>query len=322
MEKIKLYFDEEFHRYTDENGREYKSVTTLLHDYVPKFKKDYWLKKKAEELKTTEEALEKQWNTISKEACLRGSNIHGFIESGIKGSSQFAKAVKYLFRDKGEMITVYDIPTLDAEYRVIDIDEFIEQTNGKYEKLYALMRKYVEHGYKLYSEIGVFLPEYLLSGTIDVLCYRPDRFQILDWKTNRGGLIFKSGYYQKDKSHKPAQQTNIWVDKDERLLPPLGHLPNCNGYVYSLQLSLYARMVEMMLEIPCIGLCLCHIDCDFELNEYGMPKRFEDGLYHIKENPVERLTFYKIPYLSNEINRILTDRKNVVDAMQVTEAFQ
>ena len=34
------------------------------------------------------------------------------------------------------------------------------------------------------------------------------------------------------------------------------------------------------------GIWLCHIDSDFELNEYGMPKRFSDGLYHIKENPI------------------------------------
>ena len=41
-------------------------------------------------------------------------------------------------------------------------------------------------------------------------------------------------------------------------------------------------MVETILGIPNAGLWLCHIDSDFVLNEYGMPKRFPDGLYYVK----------------------------------------
>lgn len=319
---IRLYFDEPKHKYTDSLGNVYISTTTLLHNYAPKFKKEYWLKKKAEELHISEKELAKQWQTITDEACARGTNIHGGLENGIKGASQFAKAVQYLDNTDGEMITVYDIYKINANYKLLDVDEFIERTNNKYEPLYNLMRKYVEHGYKLYSEIGVFLPDYLISGCIDVLCIKEDKFQILDWKTNRGGLQFTNGYYRKDKSVKPYQMTNEWVTKNETLLPPVSHLPNCNGYIYTLQLSMYAKMVEKILSIPCINLCLCHIDCDFVLNEYGMPKRFSDGLYHIKDNPVEKLTFYKIPYLSREIDSILEDRKNSLKANSVTKQFE
>ena len=320
---IQLFFDEAKHKYTDSLGNEYISVTTLLHNnYVPKFNKEYWLKKKADELKISEKKLKEQWDTITKEACERGTNIHNGLEDGIKGASQFAKAVQYLMdNNNGQMITVYDIPKFGAEYKIIDVDDFAERTNQKYDKLYDLMRRYVDNGYKLYSEIGVFLPDYLISGCIDVLCLRDDKFQILDWKTNRGGLQFSSGYYKKDKSQKPVQMTNEWVTKRDNLLPPVGHLPNCNGYIYTLQLSVYARLVELILDIPCINLCLCHIDCDFELNEYGMPRRFEDGLYHIKPNPVETLTFYKIPYLAKEINDILKDRRSSLKNKEVTKQF-
>ena len=321
---VRIFFNEPLHKYTDNLGNEYISTTTLLHAYQPKFNKAYWLEKKANELGISKKTLEKQWQTITDEACARGSKIHGGLEDGIKGASQFAGAVKYLsqYKDEGEMITVYDIPTMNAEYKLLDIDEFIDRTNNKYKPLYDILRKYVEHDYKLYSEIGVFLHRLLISGCIDVLCLREDRFQILDWKTNRGGLQFTSGYYKKDKSVKPAQQTNIWVDKKEFLLPPLVNLPNCNGSLYSMQLSTYARMVEEILGIPCINLCLCHIDCDFELNEYGMPKRFEDGLYHIKDNPVEKLTFYKIPYLKNEVEKVFEDRKKSLINRNVTNQFK
>ena len=97
-------------------------------------------------------------------------------------------------------------------------------------------------------------------------------------------------------------------------MPPVNHLPNCNGSIYNLQLSQYAFFVETILNIPCAGLWLCHIDRDFVLNQYGMPKRFSDGLYHIKDNPVPKTTFYKMRYLRNEIISILRDRRNEVIA--------
>lgn len=40
--QTKLFFDEPTHKYTDSCGNSYKSVTTLIHDYVPKFETDYW----------------------------------------------------------------------------------------------------------------------------------------------------------------------------------------------------------------------------------------------------------------------------------------
>ena len=50
-----LYFEEGPHKYTDTNGNEYKSVTTLIHDnYVPHFDKKFWLHKKAKELGITD----------------------------------------------------------------------------------------------------------------------------------------------------------------------------------------------------------------------------------------------------------------------------
>ena len=77
-------------------------------------------------------------------------------------------------------------------------------------------------------------------------------------------------------------------------------------------------MVEFILGIPCKGLWLCHIDSDFVLNKYNMPKRFPDGLYHIKNNPVPKTTFYKMNYLNNEVKRILLDRYKEVQATRVS----
>lgn len=320
---IRLVFDEPQHKYTDTLGNGYISTTTILHNYQPKFDKSYWLRKKSKELGISEKKLEQQWNTIKDEACERGSNTHNGLEDGIKGGSQFKKAIQYLeARQTGEMITVADIPTILGNYRLLDLSEFIELTENKYPQIYEVFQRYTDNGYQIYAEIGTFLIDFLVSGTIDVLLLREDKFVIGDWKTNRGGLKFEAGYFKKDKSQKPAQTTDIWVPKQDFLLPPVNNLPNCNGSVYNLQLSMYAFMVELILGIPCIGMWLCHIDSDFELNEYGQPKRFPDGLYHIKENPKEKTTFHIMQYRKQEIELILNDRRMQLEAGAVNTQFK
>lgn len=320
---IRLVFDEPQHKYTDTLGNGYISTTTILHNYQPKFDKTYWLRKKSKELGISEKKLEQQWDTIKDEACERGFNTHNGLEDGIKGGSQFKKAIQYLeTRQSGEMITVADIPTILSNYRLLDLSEFIELTENKYPQIYEVFQRYTDNGYQIYAEIGTFLIDFLVSGTIDVLLLREDKFVIGDWKTNRGGLKFEAGYFKKDKSQKPAQTTDIWVPKQDFLLPPVNNLPNCNGSVYNLQLSMYAFMVELILGIPCIGMWLCHIDSDFELNEYGQPKRFPDGLYHIKENPKEKTTFHVMPYRKHEIELILNDRRMQLEAGAVNTQFK
>lgn len=317
--QVRLTFKEDGHKYTDNYGNEYKSTTTLLHDYKPAFDKEYWLKKKAKELGISEARLAKQWQDITDEACTRGTKTHNGLEDGIKDSSMFRKAIQYMIRDNGEMITVADIPDINMNVKELDVKEFIDATDNKYPEIYRVFDYYTNAGYKIYSEIGAFLIDFLVSGTIDVLCIRDDQFVIGDWKTNRGGLKFESGYYKKDKTQKPNQMTDQWVTTKNTLLPPVNHLPDCNGAIYNLQLSMYAFMVESILGIPNAGLWLCHIDSDFVLNEYGMPKRFPDGLYRVKKNPVEKVTLHKMKYLKQDIINILKDRQRVIQASMIRQ---
>ena len=303
-----LYFDEGPHAYTDTYGNEYISVTTIIGNYSPKFDKDYWLHKKARELGITEKELAKRWQDITDEACTRGSYTHNGLEDGIKGSSMFKDAIKYLNQiETGRCITVADIPNLKA--RPLDIEKFKEATNNKYPKIYEVFDFYITRGYTIYSEIGVFLPNLLISGTIDVLAIKSDRFVILDWKTNKDGLHFTSGYYKKDKTCKPVQLTNNWIEKDEKMLPPFNTLPECNGSHYTIQLSTYARMVELILGIPCVGCGLCHIGTPFKLNQYGMPYRDEKGLYEIDKNGEETVQWYRIAYIRDMVDAMFKDRK-------------
>lgn len=303
-----LYFQEEGHKYNDTNGNRYLSVTTLIHDnYVPKFDKKYWLHKKSRELGVSEKTLEKQWQAITDEACSRGTATHNGIEDAIKDVSMFKKAIKYLTDIKsGRVVTVADIPNMSI--KPLDVEAFKQSTSNKYSEIYRVFQYYTDYGYTIYSEIGAYLIDYLISGTIDILCIRDTDFVILDWKTNRNGLQFESGYFKKDKTTKPAQLTNEYVHKDEFMLPPLNHLPNCNGSHYTMQLSMYAKMVELILGIPCTGLGLCHIGSPFVKNAYGMPYRDENNQYPIDPNGKETVHWYKINYKKAEAEAILKDR--------------
>ena len=309
-----LYFDEPTHKYTDSLGNSYISVTTMIHDnYTPKFDKKYWLRKKSRELGISSKELERQWQAITDEACSRGTATHNGIEDAIKENSMFKNAIQYLNQvESGRCITVADIPNLIP--RPLDLDKFKEATNNKYEKIYDVFDFYINKGYTIYSEIGAFLIDYLISGTIDILCIKEDRFVILDWKTNRNGLQFEAGYFKKDKSTTPAQLTNQYIVKDEKMLPPLSQLDNCNGMHYTMQLSTYARMVELILDIPCVGLGLCHIGSPFVKNKYGMPYRDKNNQYPIDENGEETINWYHINYLRNEVDAILRDRKTFLDS--------
>lgn len=306
-----LYFDEGPHKYTDSNGNEYVSVTTLIGDYCPKFDAKYWAHKKAREQGVSEKEIIKQWDKIKNEACDRGTNTHNGIENAIKDVSKFKEAIQYLQQVGGRCITVADIPNLIPT--PLDVDKFKEATENKYEEIYRVFQFYTDRGYTIYSEIGVFDPELLISGTIDILCDRPTDFVILDWKTNRGGLQFESGYFKKDKTTIPNQLTNEWVRKNDKMLPPLNHLPECNGSHYTMQLSIYARLTERILNKPCTGLGLCHIGSPFILNAYGQPYRDVDG-FHIDPNGAESVNWYRINYLNKEADAIFADRKIQVNS--------
>lgn len=301
-----LFFDEGPHKYTDTLGNEYRSVTTLIGDYYNHFDADYWAHKKAREQGKSEKQIRAEWDRIKDEACERGTATHNGIENAIKSVSKFKEAIKYLEEVKsGRCITIADIPDLIP--RPLDVEEFKEATNNKYPEIYRVFDFYTERGYTIYSEIGAFLIDYLISGTIDIFCYRPTDFVILDWKTNRDGLKFEAGYYKKDKSTIPNQLTNEWVKKRQYMLPPLNHLDDCNGMHYSMQLSLYALMAEIILDIPCVGLGLCHIGSPWVLNRYGQPLRDNEG-YHVDPNGEETVKWFKIQYLKNEAKALLKDR--------------
>ena len=79
---------------------------------------------------------------------------------------------------------------------------------------------------KVYSEELVWVDEYKVAGTADLIIEHNDyEFSVGDFKTNKS-IDFCSKY-------------------GDRLLDPVSHLSDCNYNIYSLQLSLYAYLFSL-----------------------------------------------------------------------------
>jgi hypothetical protein len=298
-----LYFDEPTHKYTDNLGNTYTSTTTLIHKFEVPFDKEKWARRLAKEgrgqysNKGVNE-IKKQWEDITEEACNKGSLKHNNLEHNVKRHSKFYNAIKKFKRSDNVLYTIDDIVRLNLSCK-LNIDEFIESLGERYPTIVNLIKWYVDNGFELYAEVGVYDPEYLISGMIDLLAVKDNLFVVLDWKTNKDEIKFESGYYKKDSNR---QLTNTWVAKNEYLKYPLDNLPNCKGSIYSCQLSTYAKMVEDRGFI-CGGIVLIQIRDAYVLNEYGMPKTDSRGKYIIIEDEPETVNVIKMPYYrSNIIN--------------------
>lgn len=276
--KRTITFDEPSHTYKDEFGIQYTSVTTLIGKYEPKFNSDYWATKKALELNLTKEQVLKNWKDITDFACNKGNEVHKLLEDSINESNSNA-------------LLNLDSPSFSNYYKQLNISSGCEvdiKLLGssplaiKYPTIFLTLLDYVEnHGCKIYAEKRIYWADYQIAGTIDCLLVRGKEFIIVDWKTNKDDLKFESGYYKKELGIK----TNIWVSKDERMLSPISNIQKCKGNTYTLQLSLYATLLELW-GMKCMGLLL----------------------YHIKDNDKPKL--YNIAYWRTDCQKLLIDNKN------------
>lgn len=257
--KREIYFNEAEHRYTDDYNTVYKSVTTIIKDYEIPFDREYWLKYKAEKLNVSENELSKEWETITEEACIKGRNKHEYLEESV---NKFYSKGSSLCRGEGKILSEDYLIKSDLRERHADIFYYLIDLINK--------------GFILYSEKRIYNYQLGVCGTIDVLAVREKEFIVIDWKTNKKVLYFKSGYYKKNYL---GIETNIWVIKDERFKHPLDNIPFCKGSIYGLQLSTYALLVEL----------------------FGM-KCLELNLWHIRDNST---TMYNMRYCKEEVEQML-----------------
>lgn len=127
-------------------------------------------------------------------------------------------------------------------------------------------QKTIPRATNLEVEKIIYSEELGIAGTIDLLLYNGNTITLVDWKTSKA--INKKAY------------------KGEKGLKPLQEIDDCNYNKYTMQLSLYAYMLE--------------------LQGYGVDKLV---LAHLKEDKVKE---YVVPYERELIIKMLEDKQNAI----------
>lgn len=265
LEKRIISFDEASHTYKDEFKNPYISVTTLIKKCCPEFNTEFWSKYKADQLGTTATLIKASWKDISDKSIVKGNGEHKLLEDSINDANGKAK-----FDYDGSYK-----PTMGlGKIQINQTNIYVLQNSPlakKYPKIYQFLKKHIEDGWTLYAERRVYLAEYLVAGTIDCLLVKGKLFMIVDWKTNKDKLMFKSGYFKKVGGVK----TDIWIDKKEYMFKPLDRIEHCKGKIYTVQLSLYAKILELW-GYKCVGLHLFHLPNELNVTQINIEYLSQD----------------------------------------------
>lgn len=240
-----LEFFEDEHRYML-NGRELPSVTNVIHRYISKpFDEQRQAKRYAERHGETPEHWICQWRQNAFRARALGTKTHAYGES-----------LGYLRAGLPERICPEILPQYMSECNYLAPLHPKEEAVLKFitdmpASMHLVLNEAMVHS-GMNPRPDMNLKEQI-AGTFDMLYYndgtngKAEGFIILDYKTN-------------------ANLTNEYNRKCRRMLrPPFGNMTDEDLSLYSLQLSLYALMLQD-IGIPVIARCLVWLrDADYQL---------------------------------------------------------
>jgi hypothetical protein len=142
-----ITFDEANHKYHNETGQEYISVTTFLNTYKKPFDTELHASRVAEKNNTTPEAVKAAWKALTVESQDKGKAYHKAMEDYIK------------FGD------------IDSKY-----EDLIKSLNKASEGFRATKKT---------AEGLLWNDDAQIAGTADLVLENDNEFLILDFKTNK-----------------------------------------------------------------------------------------------------------------------------------------
>lgn len=233
------FFNDEQHKYYNkETMRTYISCTTIISKYEQEFPKEFWASYKA-----LEGLLPADIFKPIKVLLLSSKKFDSRILDKLEvNKSEFEiKKQEMLDKYKKASDDACAKGTLAHEKKELSFYNRSEFDFGRYG--YKELKgefSCKENYYKLDLKNGVY-PEFLIqwespnkelmvAGISDLVIVRGTDLYIIDWKTSK--TIDKKGYYNK------------FSGKTEKMKFPLNNLDCCNYSKYSLQLSLYAWMIQ------------------------------------------------------------------------------
>lgn len=266
-------FDESAHRYTSHKGEVYTSVTTLIKKFTPPFDADYWSAYKALKAVLSKTG---EWDSYKRKA------------GGWENVVVFARSVDKDFKYRKEVVE--EKKRLLSEWESTKEIALVKGT--EYHKMKEKrVKENVVYGPDM-REVSVLSGIDLLSaqdfeadGLYPELILYND-----DWNiAGQADWVMKNGKTVHIKDYKTSKEITKTAFQDQCLLPPVSHVPNCNYYTYSLQLSLYALMLE----------------------EHGY-KIGNLAIEHVDKETFETIEMYPIEYMKKEAKDIVKHHlKNV-----------
>jgi len=306
FERCKLFFNELEHKYTDNRGVTYTSMTTVLGKYEHPFETDkvalatsrkYWNAVGHKYYRMTPKKIKELWAEINTTACDKGNKKHNYFETSIKTANGYNRRAGGIYIN--DYIYTLDDILDDHDYGLVDLKHFRNtKIDIRYPSIYNALEYHISNGWKIYAEVGVYNPDLVVSGLIDVLMVKGNLFRILDWKTNKRKMEFNAGYFKRDQF---GEETEEYVyTPNKKLKPPLDNIEHCNGQEYSLQLSGYAYLTEQF-GLTCDGLFLAHIR-DIKDKQTGKEK--------------EVVEFHNIKYLKKDVLKMFNHHNRIYNQSQ------
>lgn len=278
-----IAFEEKAHRYWDvtDPSKKFTSVTTIIEKFGQPFDKEFWSAYKALEKLLSADAwkIEKPSLLKSKKFDKSLLELHDISENDFNREQQAIldswDEENRKSCERGTKIHADFENSFYKKKKNIDISKF--QIGGKFE----CRKDYTD----LDLENAVY-PEYLIhrvspdgklciAGQIDLLVKKGNNIIVGDYKTNKE-IKMKSFFDSKTKS-------------SVKMKFPLNNLDDTNYWHYCLQLSTYAWMLQ-------------------KLN----PNFVIEDLVMIHIDHKDKMTIYHLPYLKNEVEKMLAFYKKQV----------
>ena len=249
-----MYNDKEHVYWDSEDNTKYISVTTLIHKYCQEFDEAFWSAYKALEALTDPAAFKPIKSVMIK---LKKFNIKFLELLGVDESdfnNKRAEIIQQWEDNKNKACERGTAIHLGKELEYYKAPEH----HVKFFGLGGSFKCEKDH-YEMNLDKGIY-PEYLvakktndgklkIAGQIDLLIKDGNDIYIIDYKTNK--KLDKQSYF------------NPSTKKHEMMKYPLNNVMDCNMMHYTLQLSLYAYLLQIINpEFNVKQLMIIHYDHD------------------------------------------------------------
>jgi len=271
----KVGYNDAAHTYTHvDDGKRYTSVTTLIHNYVPEFKGDYWATYKA-----CKDVMEQEGTWYAYKIQAGGwEDVVQHFESSYKINLS-TKTIEAVLKRKQWYLDKWDADRDNSCILGSEIHNSLEDA--------AYVSQQIREGeanYEVTEENILNIQDFTGNGVYPELLMYSDTFMV----AGQADKVFREGMDVDIHDYKTCKSIDMEGFRGETLLEPLTHLQNANYWIYCLQLSMYGYILEMM-GFKVRNLYMHHI--------HG--KNREDK----KRNAGVKT--YELPYMKEDVIRIL-----------------